>query len=127
MARRITAGPGSARVAVTDPADPQRALQLTQAPAAGTALADTAAALHTALQRAGAPEVFVDFDPAATVAGRPAITYREVRPAHRVDWTVLLDGGVQIGIGCQAPPGQAEAMRAVCDQAVASAHTLRRP
>ncbi|WP_250150378.1 type VII secretion-associated protein, partial [Mycolicibacter acidiphilus] len=98
--RRVTDGPGSARVEVVSPADPQAVLHVTQSASGGT-LAVAADLLRRALD-AAPPGVFADFDPSATSAGRPAVTYREIRVAHRVAWTVLVDGPVRIGIGCQS-------------------------
>jgi type VII secretion-associated protein (TIGR03931 family) len=68
--------------------------------------------------------VFLDFDPSGVSAGRSAVTYREIRPGHQVRWTVLLDGAVQISIGCQSRPGGEDAVREVCEQAVRSAHAI---
>lgn len=125
--RRITAGPGSARVEITSPSDPQVILHMTQSPVAGGTLASAAEAMNVAVQQANAAEkteVFVDFDPSGQSAGRPAITYRELRGAHHVDWVVLVDTAVRISIGCQHRPGDADAVRAVCEQAVRSARAL---
>lgn len=124
--RRVTAGPGSARVEVVSPTDPQLVLHVTQAPVAGATLTAIAEPLRQALQRADVetPGVFIDFDPVGTRAGRPAVTYREIRDGHQVDWAVLVDRAVRIGIGCQSEPGGEEALRAVCEQAVRSAHAV---
>ncbi|MEB3019739.1 type VII secretion-associated protein [[Mycobacterium] crassicus] len=124
--RRVTGGPGSARVEVASPTDPQLVLHLTQAPAAGDALAVIVEPLQKALQLADVetPGVFVDFDPAGSSAGRPAVTYREVRDRHHVQWAVVVDGAVRIGIGCQSGPGGDDALRPVCEQAVRSAHAV---
>ncbi|QZA06940.1 type VII secretion-associated protein [Mycolicibacter heraklionensis] len=124
--RRVTGGPGSARVEVVSPSDPQLVLHLTQAPAAGDTLTAIAEPLQQALQLANAemPGVFVGFDPAGSSAGRPAVTYREIRNGHHVDWAVLVDHAVRIGIGCQSGPGDDDALRAVCEQAVRSAHAV---
>lgn len=121
--QRVTAGPGSARVQVSSPSDPQVALLVTQSPVAGETLRGTAERLKRAIDAAPGG-VFVDFNPAGTSAGRPAVTYREVRPGHQVRWTVLLDGPVRISVGCQSGPGGEEAVRAVCEQAVRSAHAI---
>ncbi|MEB3034493.1 type VII secretion-associated protein [[Mycobacterium] nativiensis] len=124
--RRVTGGPGSARVEVASPTDPQLVLHLTQAPAAGDTLAAVAEPLQRALQLADAetPGVFVDFDPSGSSAGRPVVTYREIRDGHHVDWAVLVDHAVRIGIGCQSGPGGDDALRPVCEQAVRSAHAV---
>jgi len=126
VTRRVTDGPGSARVEVASPSDPQLVLHVTQAPAVGDTLTAIAEPLRRALQRADTemPGVFADFDPAGTRAGRAAVTYREIRDGHHVDWAVLVDRAVRIGIGCQSPPGGEETLRAVCEEAVRSAHAV---
>jgi type VII secretion-associated protein (TIGR03931 family) len=122
-AQRVITGPGSARVQVTSPSDPEVALHVTQSPVAGETLSGAAERLKRAID--GEPAgVFVDFNPAGTSGGRPAVTYREVRPGHHVRWTVLLDGPVRISIGCQSRPGDEEAVRGACEQAVRSAHAI---
>ena len=121
--QRVVAGPGSARVQVTSPSDPEVALHVTQSPVAGDTLSGTAERLKRAIdaEPAGA---FVDFNPSGISAGRPAVTYREVRAGHHVRWSVLLDGPVRISLGCQSRPDTEEAVRAVCEQAVRSAHAI---
>lgn len=121
--QRISSGPGSARVQVTSPSDPQVALHVTQAPAVAADLGAVADALRRAIDAEPAG-VFVDFNPAGVSAGRPAVTYREVRVGHHTRWTVLVDGAVRIGIGCQSRPDGADAVRPVCERAVRSVHTL---
>ncbi|UVO13275.1 type VII secretion-associated protein [Mycobacterium sp. SVM_VP21] len=126
LTRRVTDGPGSARVEVVSPHDPQLVLHVTQAPAAGDTLTAIADPLQRALQRADAetPGVFTGFDPAGVSAGRPAVTYREVRVGHHVDWAVVVDRAVRIGIGCQSGTGGEDILRAVCEQAVRSARAV---
>ena len=119
--QRVVDGPGSARVRVTSPSDPEVALHVTQSPVAGETLSGTAERLKRAIDAEPAG-LFVDFNPSGSSAGRPAVTYREVRTGHDVRWTVLLDGPVRISLGCQSPPGKEEAVRAICEQAVRSAH-----
>ncbi|OBH25815.1 type VII secretion-associated protein [Mycobacterium sp. E342] len=121
--QRITAGPGSARVQITSPSDPEVALHVTQSPVTGETLSGTSERLRRAIDAEPAGS-FVDFDPTGTSAGRPAVTYREVRAGHEVRWTVLVDGPVRISLGCQSRPGKEEAVRAVCEQAVRSAHAI---
>lgn len=121
--QRVINGPGSARVHVRSPTDPEMALHITQSPVAGETLRATADRLTRAID-AEPPGVFVDFDPSGTSAGRPAVTYREVRAGHHVRWTVLLDGPVRISIGCQSRPGGEDAVRDACEQAVRSAHAI---
>jgi type VII secretion-associated protein (TIGR03931 family) len=122
--QRVVGGPGSARVQVTSPSDPEVALHVTQSPVAGDTLSETAERLKRAIDAEPAG-VFVDFNPYATSAGRPAVTYREVRAGHQVWWTVLLDGAVRISVGCQSRPGGEDAVRDVCEQAVRSAHAVQ--
>ena len=123
LTQRVIAGPGSARVQVTSPSDPEVALHVTQSPTPGETLAGAADRLRHAIAAEPAG-VFVDFNPAGISAGRPAVTYREVRAAHDVRWTVLLDGSVRISVGCQSRPGAQDAVRDACEQAVRSAHAL---
>lgn len=121
--QRVVTGPGSARVQVTSPADPEVALHITQSPVAGETLSGTAERLKRAIDAEPAG-LFVDFNPSGTTAGRPAVTYREIRPAHHVRWAVLLDGPVRISVGCQSRPGDEGAVRDACEQAVRSAHAI---
>ena len=122
---RITAGPGSARVQVVSPTGGSQAIQVTQSRVADTeSLESTAEALTSALaEQPGG--VFVDFTAAGERANRSAVTYREVRSDRSVDWTVLVDGGVRIAIGCQGPlagPGPQSA----CERAIRTAHAVTR-
>jgi len=124
--QRVVAGPGSARVQVMSPSDPEVALHVTQSSVPDEpreSLGDTAERLKRAIDAEPAG-VFVDFNPSGASAGRPAVTYREVRAGHHVLWTVLLDGAVRISIGCQSRPGGEDAIRDVCEQAVRSAHAF---
>jgi type VII secretion-associated protein (TIGR03931 family) len=121
--QRVVDGPGSARVQVTSPSDPELALHVTQSSVPDETLTGTAERLKRAIDAEPAG-VFVDFNPSGTSAGRPAVTYREVRAGHHVRWTVLLDGAVRISIGCQSRPGGEDAVREVCEQAVRSAHAF---
>jgi type VII secretion-associated protein (TIGR03931 family) len=122
-AQRVINGPGSARVQVTSPSDPEVALHVTQSPVVGETLSGTAERLKRAIDGESAG-VFVDFNPSGISVGRPAVTYREVRANHHVRWTVLLDGPVRISVGCQSRPGDEGAVRDACEQAVRSAHAI---
>ncbi len=122
--RRVVDGPGSARVQLSSPADPEVALHVTQSPVPDQTLSETAESLKRAID-AEASGVFVDFNPSGRSAGRSAVTYREVRPTHEVRWSVLLDGAVRISIGCQSRRGAQAAIGEVCDLAVGSARALR--
>jgi type VII secretion-associated protein (TIGR03931 family) len=121
--QRVVTGPGSARIQVTSPSDPEVALHVTQSPVTGETLSGTAERLKRAIDAEPAG-VFVDFNPYGISAGRPAVTYREVRAGHHVRWTVLLDKVVRISVGCQSRPGGEDAVRDVCEQAVRSAHAV---
>jgi type VII secretion-associated protein (TIGR03931 family) len=123
VVRHVTVGPGSARVEVASPHHAGALLHVTQARVPTDDLAATAAALRTALD-AQPPGVFVDFNPSDRRAGRMAVTYREVRSGHDITWTVVVDGGMRIGIGCQAPPGRRGDIDAVCDEAVRTARAI---
>lgn len=121
---RITSGPGSSRVRVAPRDDGVDAVFVVQSPIPlGQPLAAAAQVLQQALDEQP-PGVFVDFDPDTSRMGRPAVTYTEARAQHRTQWTVVLDGAVRIGIGCQSTPGGATPVQAICDEAVRSAHAL---
>jgi type VII secretion-associated protein (TIGR03931 family) len=122
-AERVVTGPGSARVQVTSPSDPEVALHVTQSRVAGETLSGTAGRLRRAIDAEPAG-VFVDFNPSGVSVGRPAVTYRELRVGHQVRWTVWLDGSVQISVGCQSRPADEDAVRDACEQAVRSAHAI---
>ena len=122
---RITGGPGSRRVRVTAPDDPHLALHITQSFAPAGTLADTAESLRRAIG-AQPPGVFVDVRPEDQVAGRRAVTYREVRPGRVIRWSVMLDGSTRISVGCESRPGAEAGIRAACEAAVRSARELRK-
>ncbi len=121
---RITEGGGSARVQITSPADPAVALHVTQSvlprPQSVQQVADT---LRDALEAEDAG-VFTDFRAVDERGGRAVATYRERRAKHQTDWAVLADGALRIAIGCQSPPGRADAVRPACEAAVRSAHAV---
>ncbi|MGX9790062.1 type VII secretion-associated protein [Mycobacterium sp. MMS18-G62] len=122
--QRITAGPGSARVQVVSPSDADVAVHITQSTLAPSQTAEMIVeSLRKALgeQPAG---VFVDFDPAARYADKPAATYREIRQDRHISWTVLVDKTLRIAIGCQTAPGRERLVREVCDRAIDSAHAV---
>jgi type VII secretion-associated protein (TIGR03931 family) len=121
--RRIVTGPGSARVQITSPSDPEVALHVTQSLVALPSLDATAEFLKTAIDAEPAG-VFVDFNPAGHSAGRPAVTYREIRSGHDIRWTVWVDKTVRISIGCQSRQGHDEAVDQECEVAVRSARAL---
>lgn len=123
VVRHVTAGPGSVRVEVASPHHAGALLHVTQARVPTDDLAATAAALRTALD-GQPPGAFVDFNPTDRRAGRMAVTYREIRSGHDITWTVVVDGGVRIGIGCQAAPGRRADIDTVCDEAVRTARAI---
>jgi type VII secretion-associated protein (TIGR03931 family) len=121
--RRVVAGPGSARLQITSPSDPEVALHVTQSRVALATLSATAEFLKSAIDEAPAG-VFVDFNPAGHTVGRPAVTYREIRSGHDIRWTVLVDKAVRISIGCQSRHGHDVAVDQECELAVRSARAL---
>lgn len=121
--RRVVAGPGSARLLISSPSDPEMALHVTQSRVALESLDATAEFLRGAID-AAPTGVFVDFNPAGRSVGRAVVTYREIRPSHDVRWTVWVDKAVRISIGCQSRHGNDEAVRQECDLAVRSARAL---
>jgi type VII secretion-associated protein (TIGR03931 family) len=122
--RRITDGPGSARVQLNSSQDPQTAVHVTQARVPDGDLAATAATLLAAVSTQP-PGVFVDFDPTSRRGDRPAVTYREVRAGHDIRWAVFVDGDLRIGVGCQRGPVDQTAADAACDRVVRGAHRIR--
>jgi type VII secretion-associated protein (TIGR03931 family) len=122
--QRIKGGPGSDRVQIASPHDPQIALHITASRMSPADLAVTSAALAEAVA-AQPPGVFVDFDAQSRRAGRPAVTYREVRASLEIRWVVVHDGGLRIAIGCQSPRGVRPDDDGTCEQAVRSAHQIR--
>ena len=119
IAERVTGGPGSRRVQFSSAADADLALHVTQSYAPETTLAQAAAVLRRRIAEQ-APGAFVDFDPVDEVAGRPAVTYREIHPGRVIRWVVVLVGPTRIGIGCQSAQDRQDAIREPCDQAVRS-------
>ena len=121
--RRVVTGPGSARVQITSPSDPEVALHVTQSRVALTSLDATAEFLKGAIDAEPAG-VFVDFNPTGHSADRPAVTYREIRSGHDIRWTVWVDKAVRISIGCQSRQGHDEAVEQECEVAIRSARAL---
>jgi len=120
-ARRITSGPGSARLQVVSPSNRNVALHITQSGnATRSSVADS---LHAALS-AEPDGIFIEFNPSDRRADRDAVTYQEVRSDHHVAWTVLLDGAVRIAVGCQSPSDSEYLVREACDRAIRSAHAV---
>ena len=120
---RVRSGSGSRRVQVDSPTDADISLHITASYAPGSTLAQAAEVLGDAVA-AATPGVFVGFRSAVEVAGRPAVTYREVRAGRVVDWSVVLSGSTRIGIGCQSAPDRAEVVRGACEQAIRTAREL---
>jgi type VII secretion-associated protein (TIGR03931 family) len=122
--RRVTSGPGSARVQVVSPDDTKIALHVTQSPLPPHAsLEQVAASVRNALD-AELPGVFVDFNPSDRRADRPVVSYRELRADRHITWFVLIDRSVRIAIGCQHPTERAESVRAICDEVIRTAHAI---
>lgn len=119
---KVTDDTGSARLQFNSPSQGGAALHVTQSLVPhGETLEGTAAALRRAIA-AEQPGVFADFNPTDLRAGRPVVTYREVRERHDISWSVLVDGAVRISVGCQAPRGREKEIAEACDEAVRSAH-----
>jgi len=123
IVERITGGPGSRRVQVSSPTDVDTALQITQSYAPESTLAEAAGVLGR-LVADQPPGVFVEFRPIDEVAGRPAVTYREVRAGRVIRWSVVLAGSTRISIGCQSAPGREDGIGQPCERAVASAREV---
>jgi len=121
--RRVVTGPGSARLQITSPSDPEVALHVTQSRVALPSLDATAEFLKSAIDAEPAG-VFVDFNPTGHSADRPAVTYREIRSGHDIRWTVWVDKAVRISIGCQSRQGHDQAVDQECAVAVRSARAL---
>jgi type VII secretion-associated protein (TIGR03931 family) len=121
--QRITSGSGSARVQVMA-SDQPNALLVTQSQVrAGETLSSTSATLRSALD-GQQPGVFSRFKPEDRRADRPVVTYRELRGGRQIDWAVFVDGTLRVAVGCQSAPGDEEAVRDVCEEAIRSAHTV---
>ena len=124
VARRITSGPGSARVQVVSPEDDNVALHITQSlTPRPSSLEETADSLFAALTETS-DGAFVDFNASDRRGDRDAVTYREVRPERLVAWTVLIDGTTRIAVGCQSGPAREDLVREACNRAIQSAHAL---
>lgn len=124
--RRIPAGgAGSARVEVISPADPEAVVHVTQVrvkPA--ETLAATAETLRVAMEKE--PQgAFTDFRADDRKMDRPAVTYTEVREGHDIAWTVLLDGDMRIGVGCQFKKDSYADVRQACELAIRTAHAIK--
>lgn len=122
--RHIVGGHGSARVEVSAPENAPLAVLVTQSPVANGDLASTAETLRIAMQREP-PGIFVDLNPVDHGVGRPAVTYRELRSDRSIRWTVVLDGGIRIGIGCQQAARAEDAMHPACLAAIRSARRIQ--
>ncbi|MGE2832421.1 type VII secretion-associated protein [Mycobacterium sp. SMC-4] len=120
---RVTVGPGSARLQVSDPGG-TAALHLTQSQlTAPTSRAGLAASLRAAIA-VETPGVFVDFEPEGRVGRRPAVTYREIRTHSHTAWAVITDGATSIAVGCQSAPTESAVLHQICVRAVESARVV---
>lgn len=124
--RRIPAGgAGSARVEVISPKDPEVVVHVTQVRVKSTeTLASTAETLRAAMDKES-PGVFTDFTADDRTMERPAVTYTEVREGHDVAWTVLLDGDLRIGVGCQFKKNNYATVQQACEMAIRTAHAVK--
>ncbi|SIB63123.1 hypothetical alanine and valine rich protein [Mycobacteroides abscessus subsp. abscessus] len=124
--RRIPAGgAGSARVEVISPADPEAVVHVTQVRVkSAETLAATAETLRAAMEKE--PQgAFTDFRADDRKMDRPAVTYTEVREGHDIAWTVLLDGDLRIGVGCQFKKDSYADVRQACELAIRTAYAVK--
>lgn len=124
--RRIPAGgAGSARVEVISPQNPEAIVHVTQVRVKPTeTLAATAETLRAAMEKEP-PGTFTDFTADDRKMDRPAVTYTEVREGHDIAWTVLLDGDLRIGVGCQSEKGSYVDVQQACELAIRTAHAVK--
>lgn len=86
----------------------------------GVGVEEVATTLAERIAHRGA--VIRDFDPDATVGGRPVIAYTEVPDDYSiVRWSVIVEDGIQVAVGCQYLVDEWSGIRNDCEQAV---HTL---
>ena len=52
------------------------------------------------------------------------MTYTEIRADREIAWCGPPRWSVRIAVGCQSAPGDEEAVRKECDQAIRSAHAV---
>jgi type VII secretion-associated protein (TIGR03931 family) len=122
--QRVTSGPGSARVQVVSPDDATVALHVAQT---SLAAQQSHEQMAESLRRVLGEEpdgVFIDFNPSDIRADHAVATYREIRQDRHITWFVLIDRSLRIAVGCQSAPGHDDVVRAVCDQAIRSAHAV---
>jgi type VII secretion-associated protein (TIGR03931 family) len=111
-------------VQVVSPSDAGVVVHITQSMLASQQTMEMVAeSLRSALNEEPV-DVFVDFNPAARHADKPAVTYREMRQDRQIGWTVLVDKTLRIAIGCQSAPGREQLVRDVCNRAIESAHAV---
>ncbi|SEK87907.1 type VII secretion-associated protein, Rv3446c family, C-terminal domain-containing protein [Rhodococcus maanshanensis] len=84
--------------------------------------ADLEAVAHTLRRRAAMrPETFAELE-RGVVHGRPGLLYRErPDPDTEVRWSVFVEDGLQVSIGCQISPDRWGDLAGPCEQAVRSA------
>lgn len=87
----------------------------------GETLEATALALRDALGRQPVG-VFSDFTADDVVADRAAVTYRESRSGV-VGWTVVVDDGVRIAVGCR-DGSDVPRRHPACEHAIRTAHAI---
>jgi type VII secretion-associated protein (TIGR03931 family) len=76
------------------------------------------------LAAASAGQPLSAFDADARFAGRSVVSYREAGTGTEaaVDWYVVLDGDVQLSVGCRHTEAGTDAVRAACETVVGSVH-----
>ncbi|MBA0124758.1 type VII secretion-associated protein [Haloechinothrix sp. YIM 98757] len=68
------------------------------------------------LEEAG--DRYAEFDRDATYAGRDVIYYTEAGEQSETDWFVVVDGRVQVSVGCQYTDPGLERVESACEQVV---------
>nr|WP_240945286.1 type VII secretion-associated protein [Rhodococcus sp. HNM0569] len=120
MSSRRTESDGAGRLELVPSDSSDRRVVVTwNSLAADTTPEAVASALET--EMAGSAGEFSDFDADATFAGRDALTYTEhAGDGSQVKWIVLLDGPVQVSVGCQVTQTRWIELQSDCQDIVSS-------
>jgi len=112
---------GAARVELLPDSGPDRRIVVVHSRLADGI--DTAAVAATLAERAvERGDVIRDLDAATTFGDRPVIAYTEVPDEYSmVRWSVIVEDGVQVAIGCQYLVDEWTGIRSECEQAVHTA------
>lgn len=108
------------RAVFADGTDGRRLIVVVTALRAGADRESVAQSLANRIAQRG-DDVVVEFAAASSYGGRDVISYREApESGPAVRWYVVVDGGLQVSVGCQDGNG-AERIDAVCARAVGTA------